>query len=470
MTYSNVTLLQHQVSETVYRISSPKYLLTNMSRQSHVTRDSTSDVIYQLARVADTLHDNSLGRVDLLEKYVDHELEKRSADLKASLEKVNTTIQSLQGTANHAGGCCEGGDGMIDRLNLLQAQIQTLHADQNSFWAGFEDLRCKMAGIRSNQHDLRDVLRMMRADAQVLREPTDTFGFPQFKRLPLEVRTMIWDLAIPNRILGLAGKFGNQNKPETFSFNPHLSPPSVAHVCREARSIACRSGRLVNTIKKDSVRYSRYNGRGRKDDVNGTLRLSWYDPSRDSLRLYVNYLKWLLDVDVDICQITECIQFDIGSTDSRHIACHWLLSYLSDTHYFPRLKVVDFISGVYLYRPYKDHVLDTQLFFGPDRQNLLSLDITDKTAKKALIDRIKMNHSVEANRLVSWLEKDANDSWGDRGRDGPNLKMKWPQFLDHLQKKWIFLQSQRGYSDEVNHTEQADGSSGKLSQSCPVFG
>ncbi|KAI1800196.1 hypothetical protein F4811DRAFT_540309 [Daldinia bambusicola] len=451
-----------------------------MPRKSYVTRDSTSDVIHQLARVADTLHDSSLGKVDLLEEYLDHELQKRSADLNMSLEKVNTTIQSLQGNANYASGCCEGGDEMIDCLNLLQAQIQTLHADKNSLWAGVEDLKSKIAGIRSSQHDLRDVLHMMRADAQALRKPTDTFGFPQFKRLPPEVRATIWDLAIPSRILGLA----KEDLGGPLYFEPYLSPPSVAHVCREARSIACRTGRLVSTMEEDWFRYSTYNGRGgrrdvvRQDDVTSTAELSWYDPSRDFLRLHLEQLKGPLDAT--IVNVTTCTQFVIGGLDSRHTHCHRLLSYLSDTQYFPRLKVVDFISDSYEHWPHSDHILDTQLFFGPDRQRFLSLNIDDKLAKKALVDRIKRSRSVKANWLVSWLEKDNNNSWGDNDRSDPISKMKWPQFLDHLQKKWISLKSQPDYSDEANYTKQADESSKEhrlsesqkvsLSRRCPVFG
>ncbi|KAI1652505.1 hypothetical protein F4813DRAFT_377796 [Daldinia decipiens] len=123
-----------------------------------------------------------------------------------------------------------------------------MHTNQDGFGAGIKDLKYKLAGIRSNQHDLRDVLRMMHADAQTLHEPIGISGFSQFKRLPVEIRAMIWDLAIPSRILGLTGEISHNIAGNScwYLFEQGLSPPSVAHVCKEARSIACRSGRLVS--------------------------------------------------------------------------------------------------------------------------------------------------------------------------------------------------------------------------------
>ncbi|OTB14835.1 hypothetical protein K445DRAFT_318750 [Daldinia sp. EC12] len=448
-----------------------------MPRSSYVTSSSSGDAFYQLARVADTLHNNSLERVDLLEAYIDHELEERSTDFKNALEKVNTTIQSLQENANDASGRWQSDDGMITCLSLLQAQTRTLHENQNGFWAAFKDLKCKIAGIRSNQCSLRDVLRMMRADAQLLRQPTDTFGFPQFKRLPPEIRTMIWGLAIPNRILGLKGSRLRDYDEyySMYNFDPGLSPPSVAHVCREARSIACRSGRLVSIRNYRECPYPNLMDEGHV----ARPEWSWYDPSRDSLRLPVKTL--VGSPNTTILEITECTQFVISGVDSNHTHCYRLLAYLSDPYYFPRLKVVDLISDVYQHPQLSDHVLETQLF-GLDQQNFFSLDIDDKAAKKALIYRIKKdNTSAEANKLASWLEEDKEDYWNDLNRTTRVRNLKWPHFLDHLKKGWILAKGQRNSSDDTSHVPKRVKKSSKkrdkltkdqealLLQSLPAF-
>ncbi|KAI2783087.1 hypothetical protein F4815DRAFT_459807 [Daldinia loculata] len=443
---------------------SPAYQLTNMPKLNYTTRGSTNDAIYQLARVADTLHNNSLDKVDLLEEYVDRELEKRPSDLKNALEKVSTTIQSLRGNIDHTSRAQQTKDRMIDCLNLLQAQVQTMYTDHDGFWAGFKDLKYKVAGLRSNQHDLRDVLRMIHADAQTSHEPTDISGFPQFKRLPLEIRAMIWDLAIPNRILGLRGEFlyNVDDDYSVYHFEPGLSPPSVAHVCKEARSIACRSGRLV------SIRNSRecpYIDSMYEEDISRPA-WSWYDPSRDSLRLHTKTL--VGSPNATILEITECTQFVISGGDSDHTHCYRLLSYLSDPHYFPQLKVVDFISDTYKHRQLSDHVIETRLF-GLDRRNSLSLDVDDEAAKKALIRRITKDHSsVEVNQLVSWLEEDTKELWSDLHRTDRVLNLKWPHFLEHLHREWILAKS-RWYSSGDGDHDISEAQAMPMSKSLPIF-
>ncbi|KAI0131198.1 hypothetical protein F4814DRAFT_405279 [Daldinia grandis] len=59
---------------------------------------------------------------------------------------------------------------------------------------------------------------------------------------------MMWDLVIPSRILGLRAEFLDYIADDysVYYFEPGLFPPSVAHIYREVRLIACRSGRLMS--------------------------------------------------------------------------------------------------------------------------------------------------------------------------------------------------------------------------------
>ncbi|KAI0850100.1 hypothetical protein F5Y00DRAFT_233608 [Daldinia vernicosa] len=443
---------------------SPTYQLTNMPKLNYAARGSTNDAIYQLARVADTLHSKSLDKVDLLEEYIDRELEKRSSDSKNALEKVSTTIQSLRGNVNHTSQAQQTKNKMIDCLDLLQTQIQTMYTDHDGFGPGFKDLKYKIAEVRSNQHDLRDVLRMIHADVQTLHESTEISGFPQFRRLPLEIRAMIWDLAIPNRILGLDEDLDIAG---VYHFKPGLSPPSVAHVCKEARSIACRSGRLVSI-------------RNYWEDQQGMPRpaWSWYDPSRDSLRLCIGSL--VGSPNATILEITECTQSVISGGGSDNTLCYRLLSYLSDPHYFPHLKVVGFISDTYVYRELRDHIVEIRLF-SLDRRNSISVDVDDEAAKKGLIYRITKDHSsIETNQLVSWLEDDTGELWSDLHSTNSVRKLKWPHFLDHLRREWILAKSWYSSGDGHHDTQQANKSGKQIprlsearavptSESVPVF-
>lgn len=428
-----------------------------MPKLNYATSGSINDAIYQLARVANGLNNLSLLRVDFLEKNIDRELGKRSSDLNNAFEKVSTTIQSLQGNIDHTSQAQQTKDRMIDCLNLLQAQVQTMYTDQGGFWAGFiECLKYQVADIRRDQHEIRDVLHMIRTDAQILHELTDISEFPQFKRLPPEIRAMIWDFAIPSRILGLTKGCS------VYYFEPGLSPPSVAHVCHEARSIAFRRGRLV------SIRNSRecpHIDPMYEPDIPRPA-WSWYDPSRDYLRLRTQTPVW--SPNATILEITECTQFVISGVNSDHTHCYQLLSYLSNPHYFPQLKVVDFVSDTYKHWRLDDHIIEARLF-SLDRRNSLSLVVDDEVAKMALIHRITKNHSsVEAKQLVSWLEEDTDKLWSDPRSTDRVRNLKWPHFLDHLHREWILAKS-RWYSSGDGDHDISEAQAMPMSKSLPIF-
>ncbi|GJC83094.1 hypothetical protein ColLi_05932 [Colletotrichum liriopes] len=92
--------------------------------------------------------------------------------------------------------------------------------------------------------------------------------FPQFRRLPPEIRQRVWSLAIPTRIL----------RPSRRNSKNHdillMRPPAIAGACREARAIATRNGRIV------PLTYDTANA----ENPTRTIRY-WFDSSHDVLEL-----------------------------------------------------------------------------------------------------------------------------------------------------------------------------------------
>ena len=103
-----------------------------------------------------------------------------------------------------------------------------------------------------------------------------TLGFPQFRRLPIELRLRIWDMTIPQRKLFCYFAddyhiFDDNNQPGYLPVHK-LSPPVVSQICKESRSVALRRGRLFWLFWRDE----NYLEHG---------YWSWFDGSHDVLEL-----------------------------------------------------------------------------------------------------------------------------------------------------------------------------------------
>ncbi|GKT40356.1 uncharacterized protein ColSpa_00537 [Colletotrichum spaethianum] len=92
--------------------------------------------------------------------------------------------------------------------------------------------------------------------------------FPQFRRLPPEIRHRIWSLAIPTRVLRPSRR--NSKKHDVLL----TRPPAIAGACREARTIATQSGGIV------SLAYDAANS----ENPTRTFR-HWFDTCHDVLEL-----------------------------------------------------------------------------------------------------------------------------------------------------------------------------------------
>jgi hypothetical protein len=128
----------------------------------------------------------------------------------------------------------------------------------------------------------------LRADVRLLRRIIDNglsrqnpHAFPQFQRLPSELRCMIWDWATPGKILELRAAHREivTSDAPSIQLVGNYSPPVTAQVCRESRAVACRGGELVSLgdvwicTFRDPFAVSLASER----------QWVWFDSSRDSL-------------------------------------------------------------------------------------------------------------------------------------------------------------------------------------------
>lgn len=111
----------------------------------------------------------------------------------------------------------------------------------------FVTLLGEIATLRKQNEDQQRQLEHLRSTTSLLLERDNTSlqisRKVQFKHLPLEIREMIWDLALPIRLLGFEGIIQEGDVPSA------LSVPAVAQVCRESRRIAMyRFRRYLETL------------------------------------------------------------------------------------------------------------------------------------------------------------------------------------------------------------------------------
>lgn len=114
--------------------------------------------------------------------------------------------------------------------------------------------------------------RLLSSDTQT----NERAGFPQFRRLPAEIRLAIWELAIPRRLF-------TPWQDHRYDGSPHgvprfcrsaegLPPPSISRVCRESRSVARKRGKM----------FLLYQDRGMRQRFS---YWTWFDGAHDVVQL-----------------------------------------------------------------------------------------------------------------------------------------------------------------------------------------
>lgn len=149
----------------------------------------------------------------------------------------------------------------------------------------FATLLGEITSLRKQNEEQQRQLEHLRGDMSLLLERSNNYPLPRrmthFNRLPLEIREMIWELAVPSRLLG----FGVKQRAAVPSA---LSVPTVAHVCRESRRVVMARKTLALS--------------GRSNHFDGPSQLwrlkyeklafwTWFTPRKDALLINSSIFK-----------------------------------------------------------------------------------------------------------------------------------------------------------------------------------
>ncbi|KAI1381438.1 hypothetical protein F4677DRAFT_126518 [Hypoxylon crocopeplum] len=386
-------------------------LLTQMNNRNGALGISTNHTIGDIAQVVG----------DRLEEFLREEFARESDERKVALERVDHDILSLQETVRE-----------IVRDKLDENRKKHVLNGISSLENGWTRLRSEYSSsLDKFRRAFARSLHLVHTDIRALHGYINDTLFPQFMKLPHEIRAMIWDLAIPGRPLGVSWMF--EDTPSVVYGFDMLSPPSMASVCQESRAVACRSGRLVrncNTIFP--MTYSEW---------------SWFDPSRDSLCFLEHDGEHLPnEAALEPVRCTQHVTFAIPMGYKQEIYCKYIR--LLEPHLFPHLKTVDFVVGQYTHQDNVNCNRADRLFEVEGKDGPFAIDLNDETAMKALIYRGKRDHShsdVGKLEMVQQFES-RSKLWGRRVNYPTRhaiLKMDRCDFLKSLEEKWILVQYHR---------------------------
>lgn len=104
--------------------------------------------------------------------------------------------------------------------------------------------------------------------------------FTLFPRLPLELRLLIWEHCIPNRVVELERPHEDNilsNCRLTWSARQNARPPIITRVCHESRSVALRTGH--------SISYD--------DSLGIGIGGMWFDSRHDTVAWYWDSSQWI---------------------------------------------------------------------------------------------------------------------------------------------------------------------------------
>ncbi|KAI1411769.1 hypothetical protein F5Y13DRAFT_165000 [Hypoxylon sp. FL1857] len=405
-----------------------------------LSRVTVRDLLCHIADSITSLRNEFPNRLGHLEDVVQGE----SNDWKEILEDIGKHLESLQQYGDDIQQGQEGKDGVKAILSNLEEQIADLQAGQDRV---ANEVRSEGSTIRSQIELLRRTIddglraqsnaymaktKSLSNEIQLLRRCMDmTPRFPQFMRLPPEIRFMIWELALPRKILCLEeiDRDTEDHSFASYQFVTSSPPPPVAQVCRESRTVACRTGRLMPI--RNAVVYPPDITPGKMPSWCRT-QWAWYDPSLDSLYLrpLTDHLR-SLEAILELTTCTQHVTLDGGSTNTR-----WthLFHRLFSPYYFPQLKAVGLVGGLHVVPRRSDPVLETRLF-GCGRNYPFSIDIDDEPARNALMKGVKTGYVSKG--LGDFLANVHRVTWSN----SPNHRgVEWNRYKASLDDEWFLIQ------------------------------
>lgn len=365
------------------------------------------------------------------------ESEHDEPDQLEALSKIDKSIASLHRTvsdiaqtqkSDHENATAQ----VHELLEVIRSEFAEIHqkfsdveeAAQERYDALQEELAIKNSMLRDEMRYQRVQFRsfLRNLPARLRDDPPPPY-FPQFRKLPPEIRNLVWGFTIPRRILvvnDLQKRIDGEEWYE-YHFRRRLSPPKTAQVCQESRAVARKTGRLVR-IENGKTLWGFYGlgGRFRRMDSAKT-QWSWFDPSRDSLLLDISDLTMeFRDALTDVLQITESL-----TTNMPVISIPTLDQTFFNCKTFPRLRTLEWVEKEHEVAESSNLRLELALF-GLDQNDPISVDIDEVKTHRNLLRILRRN--------------------GFRGRPAESIMRMtpddrpWSTLLQRLEQKWLHSQ------------------------------
>ncbi|KAK6078217.1 hypothetical protein SCUP515_04647 [Seiridium cupressi] len=191
--------------------------------------------------------------------------------------------------------------------------------------------------------------------------------FPLFRRLPQETINMIWKCAIPARLLEI-NEISEDMAPgiAKYAFMVPLAPPAIAGVCREARAVACQTGRLVCND----------NGIMVWDPAHAPgYQYSWFDPAVDSLSIATEVALVLGRTIRHILQMVRSLTLDFDHEMSDKV-----FTKIFNPSLFPNLQIINMVEKTYYIKWGQNLRLEIAVFGVGNQTEPIFIDVDDASA------------------------------------------------------------------------------------------
>ncbi|KAI1853183.1 hypothetical protein JX266_001889 [Neoarthrinium moseri] len=349
--------------------------------------------------------------------------------------------------------------------SLRQAQLalrQKLNHDQREYYDEVEALKVafkeELEAVTEVSNEANRQAKALRAEVQLLRRQmaTPSWQFPQFKKLPPEIRNMIWRFSLPNNIVHVRETTRMDGLVSGWDLEQSWAPPAASRACREARAVASHSGGMVYTDKL-------FNGR----------QWSWFDATRDTL-----YISVISNEDheftgvIGINNIAKVAQYvTLHSAERKYHDC---FMQLFQPNRFPNLKIFDFVSISYKLPRRYDPRLESRLFVLGSKVVIVAVGDFQNFIANLRGHGLSCCHEGLEELLLSLINQ---DQWPVPSEDLDDSIVEWSKFKRFateswfsVRRRWFRLTGEKGMdSMGKNRCEASIKGRGMLTPSVPTF-
>ncbi|KAI0007542.1 hypothetical protein F4779DRAFT_497816 [Xylariaceae sp. FL0662B] len=347
----------------------------------------------------------------------------------------NTILGNVQELSSSVAQVAHASVGIRADVQATQQDVAATSLDlqrgQWNFKALEDSVEKNMSKTHAELKTLREEIRTLRNYMRACQDDSSP-RFPQFRRFPPEIRSMIWDFAIPGKILEIrelkcpAGQEDDAIVEAEYEFVPRRPPPSIAQVCQESRAVACRSGRLVslNNLRPET------DASGNTSSWWEDKQWTWFDPSRDTL--YLNLRCHRLGHNFAFSGLLDCARHVAVGNSLHERSLYSLL----DQDICPHLESIDIVGAVLVQPELSNPELEIALF-GGERHLAIPMVTGDIDDAQAALEKLSLKMTQTYPSLDVGLIKDFFDTPSDtlllveRGS-----MISWEQFPNYMKKIW----------------------------------